>query len=216
MRLTCVIFDVDGTLTQTNELIFASFNHVARRYLGKTFTRQQIIALFGPPEEGGLSKVLEERDVATAMDDLCRFYRENHEAMARSHPGVIETLQFLRRKGVKTAVFTGKGARTTGITLNALQLAPYFDVVVSGSDVVNHKPHPEGILKVLATLSVPAAEVLMVGDALSDVAASRSANVRVAAALWDSYDRERMLQANADYVFHSTGDMLDWFRQHVN
>ena len=108
--------------------------------------------------------------------------------------------------------FTGKVKRTTEITLRALNIDHYFDVIISGTDVVNHKPHPEGIQKVISMFKLDPAQVLMVGDALSDVKASRSAGVKIAAAAWDSYDRDRLLQANVDYVFHSPVEMLEWFK----
>jgi phosphoglycolate phosphatase-like HAD superfamily hydrolase len=53
----------------------------------------------------------------------------------------------------------------------------------------------------------------MVGDAVSDIRASRSAGVRAAAVLWDSVDRTRVLDAGADLVFHTVAEMHTWFRQ---
>jgi len=207
---------MDGTLTQTNRLIFASFNHIAQKYLEKTLTPQEIISLFGPPEEGGLSRLLGPEHVASAMDELCCFYKAHHNALASVHAGIHATLKWLRKHGVRLAVFTGKGNRTTTITLEEFGLAGYFELVVSGSDVQNHKPHPEGIRKVMSAFSLDPGEVLMVGDAIADIHASRAAGVRVAAALWDSYDKERVLNANADLVFHRVDDMLLWFREHLN
>jgi len=211
--LSCVIFDVDGTLTQTNELIFASFNHVADKYLGKKLSREEIIALFGPPEEGGLVKLLGEEVGDRAREDLYSFYTEHHQDMASLHSGIEELLVFLRSRGTKLAVFTGKGRRTTDISLGTLNIAQYFEVIVTGTEVANHKPHPEGIQKVIAALGLCPSEVLMVGDAISDIKASRAAGIKVAAAAWDSYDRDRLLQASADYVFHSAGEMLQWLRE---
>jgi len=214
--ISCVIFDIDGTLTRTNDLIFASFNHVAMKYLNKVFTPPEIIALFGPPEEGALSKVFGEERIDEVMDELCAFYKEHHGTMASLHHGIDDVLRFLKDHGVKLAVFTGKGKRTTEITLQALNIEHYFDLIVSGTDVINHKPHPEGIEKVLASFALQPEEVLMVGDSLGDIKASRAAGVKAASVLWDSYDRERVLAAQTDYVFHEVGEMLDWFRAHIN
>ena len=50
-RLSCVIFDLDGTLADTGRLIFASFNHIAERYTGRAWSEQEILATFGPTEE---------------------------------------------------------------------------------------------------------------------------------------------------------------------
>ncbi len=213
--LACVIFDMDGTLTRTNQLIFASFNHVAEKYLGTRLEPREIVTLFGPPEEGGLATLLGEERVPAAMEDLCRFYEEHHNAMASVHEGVPEVLRFLKTRGVHIALFTGKGHRTTAITLEAIGMADLFDLVVSGSDVVLHKPHPEGIHRVIDRFGLSRDRVLMVGDALSDIRASRAAGVRVAAVLWDCLDPDRVLAAGADLVFHTVTEMDSWFRHNL-
>jgi pyrophosphatase PpaX len=213
---SCVIFDMDGTLSKTNDLIFASFNHVAQKYLGKTMASNEIIALFGPPEEGALRTLLGEERATEAMEDLCAYYAEHHAEIASLHPGIVPTLQYLKDKGMKLAVFTGKGKRTATITLERLGIGQFFDLVVSGNDVVNHKPHPEGINRVLATFSIPASSALMVGDALSDVRASRAAGVPMAAALWDCHDAARLKEAGTEFQFSSVDEMFAWFRAKLN
>lgn len=215
-RLACVIFDMDGTLTQTNELIFASFNHVAEKYLGRSFSPKEIIAMFGPPETGAVRKMFGEDRIGQALDDLCEFYRDRHNDLAYLHPGMDRVLALLKERGIHLALFTGKGRRTTGITLEAFGLTQFFDPVVTGDDVVNHKPHPEGIRKVLDRYHLSPSEVLMVGDSMADVDASRAAGVPVAAVLWDSFDRERVLQANTTLVFHKVEDLYEWFRRNLN
>lgn len=215
-HLACVIFDLDGTLTRTNELIFASFNHVAQKYLGKTLTNEEIIGLFGPPEERGMSVLVGSDAAAPAMEDLCDYYKRYHHELASLHHGVEDILRYLQSHGVKIALFTGKGRRTTEITLRELNIHRYFDLIVSGSDVVNHKPHHEGITRVLQTFSLRPSEVLMVGDALADLKASRAAGVRMAAVVWDSYDRDRVMQAHADYLFAEVEELYAWLRKHTN
>lgn len=215
-RIACVIFDIDGTLARTSDLIFESFNHVAEKYTGKRMTHLEIIALFGPPEEGGLKKMIGTDNVDEAMNELCRYYQSHHGRLASLHPGIGDILSYLKSRGVKLAVFTGKGKRTSAITLQELNIAHYFDLIVSGSDVKNHKPHHEGITKVIDHFSLQPDEVLMVGDASGDVKASRAAGVKVAAVVWDSYDREHVLEANADYVFHSVAEMYQWLKTRLN
>jgi pyrophosphatase PpaX len=214
--VSCAIFDVDGTLTRTNELIFASFNHVAKKYSGRTYAPAEIVAMFGPPEEGAVISMVGESKLNEAMEDLCRFYRENHGKMAALHEGIEVALQMFREMDVPLAVFTGKGRRTTAITLEALGISEYFDLIVSGSDVVHHKPHPEGIKRVLDHFRVPENEVIMVGDALADIAASRAAGVTSVAVLWDSYDRERVAAAGGDFVFDDVSSFLAWLRQGIH
>lgn len=215
-RVSCIIFDIDGTLTKTHELIFASFNHVASKYIGKTFTPQEIIALFGPPEEVALARIVGDQRAPAAMRDLLAYYRAHHRSLASLYEGIDEVLRFLKQRKIRLAVFTGKDKRTAGITLGELQIAPYFDLVVSGTDVRHHKPHPEGIQTVLRTFNVQPHETLMIGDTVSDVRASRSAGVRVAAVLWDSHDKERLLGMATDLRFFNVAEMLAWFQSHLN
>lgn len=215
-RFACVIFDMDGTLTRTNELIFESFNFVVEKYAGKRLTPKEIIALFGPPEEGGLARVVGPEAADTAMDELCDYYQNHHSRLASLHHGIEDILRYLQNHGVKLAIFTGKGRRTARITLDELNIGQYFDLVVSGSDVVNHKPHHEGIEKVIEHFALVPDEVLMVGDARGDVMASRAAGVKVASVVWDSYDKDGVLLAGADYVFHSVSEMYEWFKTQVN
>jgi pyrophosphatase PpaX len=209
-RVSCVIFDMDGTLTQTNELIFASFNHLARKYLGKEFTPAEVVSFFGPPEEGAIACAFGNEPVDRLMDELCDFYREHHQRMARLHPGVEDLLRSLKERGAILAIFTGKGRRTAGITLEMTGVKGFFDLVVSGNDVVNHKPHPEGIMKILATFKLTPGEALMVGDSLSDIRASRAAGVPMAAVVWDSYDRVRVAEASRDCVFDTAEALSGW------
>ena len=211
-----VLFDIDGTLTRTNELIFATFNFITSRYCGRTYEPREIIALFGPPEEGALLSIVGEARLDEAMDDLCDFYSSHHHAMAALHEGMDEVLAFLKSTGIPLGVFTGKGRRTAMITLKALGIAGYFDMIVSGNDVVRHKPDPEGIRKFIEAFSLAPAEVLMVGDALGDITASRGAGATSVAVLWDSYDRERVARAGADRVFHEVSGFLSWLKGGVH
>jgi pyrophosphatase PpaX len=212
-RISCVIFDLDGTLTQTNDLIFAAFNRIAERFLGKRFTPDEIIGMFGPPEEIAIAKIVEKEQVDDALDEYYRFYAAHHAEMAKLHTGVDRLLDHLKRNGFLLAVFTGKGKRTTLISLEKFGIKQYFDMIVTGSDVKNHKPSADGILKIMNTFQLDPQEVLMVGDAVSDVKAAREAGVHIAAVLWDSYGKKKVLEMNVDYVFHSVDDFEGWIRK---
>jgi HAD superfamily hydrolase (TIGR01549 family) len=211
-RISCVIFDIDGTLAQTNELIYASFNHIAERYVGRTFSPQEIAAMFGPPEGVAIERLVGSEHSSEAMNEFCDFYDTHHPKMAGAYKGIKEILEFLKGKGVLLAVFTGKGKRTTLITLKHIDLMDYFDIIVTGDDVTNHKPSAEGIRKVVNMFALEPTEVLMVGDSVSDIKAARDAGVAIGAVVWDSYGKEKVLQMDVDHLFHSVGDFFDWLK----
>lgn len=213
-RISCFIFDLDGTLTRTNELIYATFNHVARKYLAKEFTPGEITGMFGPPEEVAIERLVGPGRRDAALVDFYDFYEKHHPAMASAYDGIRECLAFLKERGCILAIFTGKGRRTALTTLREIGLGEFFDAVITGSDVDNHKPSADGINSVLKRFALEPAEVMMVGDAVADVLAARAAHVRVASVLWDSYAREKVLTLGADEQFHSVAEFRSWLAGH--
>jgi len=208
-----VIFDIDGTLTSTNELIFSTFNHVTKKYLNKSMTNEEIIELFGPTED----KILEDwfgDDVEKVRKDYYTFYTANHE-MADIYPGMKELLHFLKEKNVLLSIYTGKGREATLITLKKLGIYDLFDLVISGSDVKEHKPSPEGIQMFLDKFSLDKGKVLMVGDAPADIYAARTAGVQVASVVWDSYAYEKVMSMESDFVFHTVEELKTFFEKEI-
>jgi HAD superfamily hydrolase (TIGR01509 family) len=212
-KLSCVIFDVDGTLTETNELIFATFNHIAEKYVRRRLTPAEITAMFGPPEEIAIERLVGNGCLSPAMADFFDFYRRNFHLMAKLHPGMDGILGFLKERKLLLAVFTGKGTRSTEITLQELGIRQYFDMIVTGNDVVNHKPSSEGIRKVMDRFKLSPDEVLMIGDAVADVKASREAGIPIAAVVWDSYAKDKVMQMDTDYLFYDVAELREWLEK---
>ncbi len=213
--LRCIIFDVDGTLTATGRLIFDSFNHIAELYQHRRFSEAEIIKMFGPPEEVALLSIVDEHQAEEAMTEYLKFYRSHHAALAHLHPGMKEVLEYIRRKGLKLAVFTGKGSRTTQISLEELGISGFFEYVVTGNDVREHKPSPEGIQKILAHFGLAPHEALMIGDGVPDVRAAHDAGVKVGAVLWDGYAGDKVRSVQSDYSFGTVADLYAWLKENL-
>lgn len=199
------IFDIDGTLTSTNQLIFDSFNHIAKKYLNKTLSEEEIISLFGPTEGQIFEKLFGEKHLDVG-EDYYKFYSDNH-FMADIYPGLKEILAELKKKNYPLGIFTGKGRESSMITLTKIGVDKYFDLVVTGDDVENHKPSPEGILKFVNKFNLNKEKVLMIGDSVGDVKAARDAGVKIASVLWDSYAAEKVKEMESDYYFHSVEEL---------
>ena len=212
----CIIFDMDGTLTQTNQLIFDSFNHIAEVYQGKRYSEPEITAMFGPPEEGALMGIVGESRIVPALSEYLAFYKGNHARLAKVYPGIRELLELVKSKGRTIGLFTGKGRATTMITLREFGLTDYFDAVVTGNDVARHKPSGEGILKILDRFGLEPRQALMVGDSVADLRASREAEVAMAAVLWDSYGKERLVAMSPDYQFGDVPTFHSWLKTHID
>jgi HAD superfamily hydrolase (TIGR01549 family) len=214
-KLSAIIFDMDGTITRSNELIFGSFNCVAEKYLHKTFSPKEITALFGPAEEGAIEKLIGKEKLSEAMQDFWNFYRENH-SMCSMYDGIIDVFEFLRAQEIKIGLFTGKGKISTGISLEKLGIGKYFDCIVTGNDIVKHKPNGEGIERALKLLSVPKNEAMYVGDSYHDYLATNEVEITFACALWDSYAKEEILKVNPPNKFFDVEDFFDWIKEIVS
>ncbi len=114
-----IIFDIDGTLTSTNDLIFASFNFITEKYLGKTYSPQEIVSWFGPTEDVILKEFCGE-NYEKAREEYYRFYSDNH-FMADIYPGMKEILEGLKLQGVLLSIYTGKGREAASITLKEIR-----------------------------------------------------------------------------------------------
>ncbi len=204
---------MDGTLTQTNQLIFDSFNHIAEKYINKRLTPKEIVALFGPPEEEAVERMIGSQHIDNAMEEYYHFYQERHNELASLYPGIKKLLEFVKNKGMIIALFTGKGRRTTEITLHEFGIEQYFDMVVTGDDVDHFKPSGDGIKKIMHRYSLQPEEVLMVGDAVADIKAARESGVRIAAVIWDSYGKDMVLQAETDFLFHNVQEFHSWVEE---
>lgn len=210
-----IIFDVDGTLAETHELIFASFNHVAEKYLNKRLTNEEIVALFGPTEDVILKEWMKD-DYESARKDYFDFYESKHSEMAEIFPGLKEAINIIKEHSIPLGIFTGKGRDSAEITLKSIGLFDQFDMILSGDDVDAHKPSPDGINRFIKQYNLRPEHVLMVGDAIHDVMASESAGVKCALVLWDEYSRNRCKECKTDYRFYSVDEFINFIKNSLS
>ena len=208
-----IIFDIDGTLTSTFDLIFASFNYVMKKYLDRNYSNEEIISLFGPTEDQILDQLCGD-NAEKAKEDYYNFYTENHH-MADLYPGIKELIEYIKSKKVYLSIYTGKGRKAASITLKKLEIYKYFDLMISGDEVKEHKPSPEGIELFINKFKLPREKVLMIGDAPSDIKAAKAAGVEIASVLWDSYSKEQVLKLKSDYFFHSVSELSDFIQNNI-
>jgi pyrophosphatase PpaX len=201
------IFDIDGTLTSTNELIFATFRHVTEKYLNKKVSNEEIIAMFGPTEDVILKEWMND-DFEKARNDYLEFYSAKHHLMADVYPGIKEVLQFIKSRNIPLSIYTGKGRQSSLITLEKIGVIDLFDMIVTGDDIEGHKPSREGIDKFVETFHLNRDKVLMIGDAPADVTAARNAGVKAASVIWDSYAKDKVLQMKSDYIFETVEELM--------
>jgi len=201
-----IIFDIDGTLTATNELIYATFNHVTKKYLNRTYTPKEITAFFGPTEDVIIKELIGSK-YEEAMKYYHDFYESNHKKMVHVYDGIVELVKKLHQNEIRLSIYTGKGRRSSETTLKQIGLYDYFDMVVTGDDIKEHKPSPEGIEKFIKKFNLPPKKVLMIGDAPADIKAARATGIKIASVLWDAYAKDIVLKMESDYYFNTVDEL---------
>ncbi|MFS0577211.1 pyrophosphatase PpaX [Sporosarcina sp. 179-K 3D1 HS] len=206
--ITTLLFDFDGTLLDTNELIIASFQHVLNaRYPGR-FTREDILMFIGPPLIDSFNSI----DPDSA-EEMVREYREwnhvMHDELAREYDGVSETLKRLKAAGIKMAIVSTKRNETIWRGLKLLEAEEIFDTVVGLDDVTNPKPDPEPIILALSNVGSTKEEALMIGDNSHDIEGGKNARVRTAGVAWSIKGEPFLASLQPDYMLHHLSDLLE-------
>ena len=128
MKIKAVIFDLDGTIADTLPLCIAAFKKSIEPLLGKKLSDEEIIATFGPSEEGTIRKLIPQQEEQGVKDYLYH-YERLHGTCPVVFPGIPELLKILQDKGLQLAMVTGKGIHSTRLSLKQFDIVPYFKVL---------------------------------------------------------------------------------------
>ncbi|MBV9467617.1 MAG: HAD family hydrolase [Abitibacteriaceae bacterium] len=209
LPIKAIIFDLDGTLADTFPLIVASWNAAMREPLGRDFTPDEVVARFGIPDSAMLRRELQElpEPVWKQANEAYHAHYEAYHDIVTPFEGVPAMLRALHELGLPMGVMTGKGRRTADITLHILGWMEFFGSVVTGDEVENQKPSPDGILLVAQELGVAPQHCVYIGDAPSDIEAGKAAGMLTIAAAWHSYYGERLRDSNPDYWAATPADV---------
>ncbi|KEO81639.1 pyrophosphatase PpaX [Tumebacillus flagellatus] len=205
MTYSYVLYDLDGTLLDTNELIIRSFEHTLETHTPGQYTRADILPYMGEP----LFQQME-RFAPGRSEELVKTYRRynigQHDALVVGFPHVQDVLRELHERGIKQAIVTSKMRLTTEMGLKLCGLTEYLDAVVTSDDVEHHKPHPEALHKAMELLGADPASTLMVGDSPYDIGAGHAAGVATAGVKWSLRGEEGLRVHKPTYL---VGDMLE-------
>lgn len=206
-----VLFDLDGTLADTIELILMSYRHTMRTHLGEPLPDERWLATIGQPLPVQLSAFARDAEQSSAMrETYVTYQRSLHDRMVRPFPGAIDVLSALRRRGVGLAVVTGKARGIARRTMEVCGLWDRVDVVVCGDEVERGKPDPEPVRRALHGLGLEdrASEALFVGDSPFDLRSGRAAGTRTAAVAWGPHARSVLDAERPDYFLTDLEELL--------
>lgn len=211
MAIRYLLFDLDGTLVDTTNLILSCYRASINKLVDNPPSDEEILQGFGTPLSQQLYRLFP--TLRDRPDEIITLWRQTqdelHDRLIKPFPGTAEVLRELRRRGYPLGVVTSKERVAAERDLAMYGLKELADVIVCWDDTSNHKPHPEPILRGLELMAAPAAEALYVGDSLHDMKAGREAGAKVAAALWGPFAKESLLAFKPDFLLKSIRDLLD-------
>jgi len=199
-----IVFDFDGTLGDTLELILKC-NHETRRRMGApAIPDSAIIPTIGVPLREGILQMNPGMDPA-AVPEWMRMYREvfdeyKHSIVPALFPGVKETLAKLHSQGRILSVASSRGRDSLNEFLEAMGLSHYISYILGAEDVTNAKPNPEPVLKTLEHFGLSGAETLVVGDMPVDIQMGLGAGAFTCGVTFGNSSREELLKAGAHHV----------------
>jgi pyrophosphatase PpaX len=208
MKRDTILFDLDGTLINTNELIIASFLYTLDKYFPEQYNREHILPLMGMPLVETFEKFDKDR-VAELVDTYREHNITNHDNLVTEFEGVFETVEKLYKKGYKLGIVTTKMRNTVEMGLKLVGLDQFFQTVVTLDDVEKAKPDPEPIEKALALLQSSPERAIMVGDSKYDILAGQNAGTKTAGVAWTIRGKDYLQQFNPDYMLDAMTDLLD-------
>ena len=182
--INTVLFDFDGTLVNTNDVIIASWQHTYMYYLGREESLEKITACFGEPLLLTMEREFPEVDPRESAEVYRNFQKENADELVKIFPGIKELLESLKTDGFRMGVVIYRTRESAQRYMDMFGIGDYFEEMVSCDDTDIHKPNPEPILLCLKKMGITAEEALMVGDSPFDIKCANNAGVKSVLVGW--------------------------------
>ncbi len=207
MAYKYVLFDLDGTLIDTNKLIMDSFKYTYKTGLGIEVEEEEILKYYGEPLIKTLARYSPEK-----ADELFKIYIDynecRHDTVVTIFDGIKELLEQLEEKGCTIALVTSKRTKAALMGLDLFDIKKHFRVFVALEDTELHKPNPAPVLKALELLGAKPEEAIMVGDSVFDIHCAHGAGVKAVLVKWSAAHGFQE-DVSADFVAHDTAELFD-------
>ncbi|MEK4230626.1 pyrophosphatase PpaX [Solibacillus sp. FSL H8-0538] len=207
MSTKALLFDFDGTLLNTNDLIIQTFMHLLEEKFPGQYSPKDCLKFIGPSLKETFDDI-----TPGETDAMIAKYREwniaYHDELVTGYDAVLSTLEQLKAAGIRLAIVSTKSHDGIERGLRVLGAAHLFEFYIGLEDVRHVKPHPEPILLALEKLGVKKEEVIMIGDNFHDIEGGKNAGVRTAGVAWSIKGEEFLQQLNPDYMLQHMTDLL--------
>ena len=207
MTLPAILFDLDGTLIDTIELILSSARHAFEEWPVRPTDEEWVRGIGTPLVQQLRAYAANDDEVALLLARYRRYQNEHHDRLTRCYDDVPDVISALADRGHQMAVVTSKASPIAHQSLAFVGLDHFFPVVVGYDDTARHKPDPEPVRVALSRLGVSPDDAVFVGDSPHDILAGNGADVMTIAALWGPFDRETLADARPDHFIECMAEL---------
>ena len=207
---SAILFDLDGTVADTVDMILACYRHTMQVHLGEAPPDERWLTGMGTPLVKQLRGFARSQEEGEAMLETYQTYQRSvHHSMVTPFPGIPAVLEEMTERGIPLAIVTSKRREMALWTLDVCGQRQRFPTVVTADDITKGKPDPEPVLLALEWLGIaPSPRVLFVGDSVHDVRAGQEAGVRTAAVTWGPFAADELQVVGPDFLVGEPGDLL--------
>lgn len=213
-KLSCVLFDLDGTLVDTAPDLIACLNHalIAHGFVEvKAETIKPLISYGAAAMIRASQPNANDTFVAAILTTMLDHYQDNIAEFTRFFPGMENTLALIESRGLKWGVVTNKRKRFTQPLMDALQLTNRAACIISGDTTANPKPHSEPMLAACKQANVLPEACVYIGDAEHDITAGKNAQMKTLAALYGYIRADDTPETwGADALIASPDQLTTW------
>lgn len=200
---------------ETLPVCYIAFQSVFKEFDNRELSTDEISAMFGPSETGIIRENLKNSSKEKAIELYYKVYSEHHRQSVQPNNEIIEMIRYLKEKQIKTGIVTGKARRSLDISLKALQMDKLFEVTITGDDVINPKPHPEGVVKALSLLEAENNESMFIGDSDADIEAGLGASVYTTGVQWLPNYQPSDFSVKPNFIFETVSDFKKYLEKDV-
>ena len=207
-KLDTILFDLDGTLINTNDIIVRSFRATFNRHFPEVeVTNEMIHSYIGPTLEQTFSEYTSDPFLIQDMIDSYReFYVVFEIGNFEIYPDVIEVVTDLKEKGYNLGILTSKFKVAAWPSFTHYHLEEVFDSFTALDDVEHPKPHRNAVETALANFPHHK-EAIMIGDNQGDILAGKNAGIYSAGVAWALKGRDHLLEVEPDFMLENMKDI---------
>lgn len=206
--IKAILFDLDGTLLDTNDLILASFKEAFSKCLNLNLEDSEIAKHFGKPLQYTFSTYGDNEKVQEMINTYREYNDKNHDTNCKPFEGVHEVLKELKDKGIKIAIVTSKRKIMSERGMKISGIYDHFDAIVTPECTEKHKPNKEPALKACELLDVSPSDSIFVGDSTFDILCGNNAGCYTCAVKYTALPIDELEKVQPDFYISKFAELL--------